>query len=405
MTSSGSGDARDERLVTGTFLALFVAALTFFTAGGVVLPVASRFAEGPLDLDGVGVGVGIGAFSVASLLMRPAVGWAADRFGRRPLLLTGGSLTIVALVAHVAVDSLPLFVAARALLGVAEALFFVAALAAISDMAPAHRSGEAMNLGSLAVYIGLGLGPVIGETVLGAAGFTSAWLIAAAIAAVATALSLLVAETAPRVLSPRGTRPRTRARLIHPAALLPGLLILTGTWGMAGFFAFIPLHADALGLDGAGSLLAAYASIVIFLRLVFAKLPDRVGAVRLSGSALAVIGVGLIAMGLVAGPVGLYAGTVVFALGVAFMFPALMAVAVGRATPADRGAVVGTTSAFFDLSFGLGPASLGILAGTGGYGGAFVASGLLALAGAFALFVLRDRLRSPRLVDAHTLAA
>lgn len=394
----------DDRLVTGTFLALFIAALAFFTAGGVVLPVASRFAEGPLDLDGLGVGVGIGAFSVAALLMRPVVGWAADRFGRRPLLLTGGLLTIVALVAHLGVGSLPTFVAVRALLGVAEALFFVAALAAISDMAPAHRSGEAMNLGSLAVYIGLGLGPVIGETVLGLGGFATAWLAGAAIAALATVLSLLVTETAPGALAPRGTRPRTRVQLFHPAGLLPGLLILTGTWGMAGFFAFIPLHADAVGLDGAGTLLAIYAAIVIVLRLVFAKLPDRLGAVRVSGTALTVIGIGLLTMGLLGGPTGLYVGTFVFALGVAFMFPALMAVAVARAAPSERGAVVGTTSVFFDLSFGLGPASLGLIAAGGGYGGAFVASGILALAGAVILVVLRDQLRPPRRAGSRAAA-
>lgn len=384
-----------DRLVTGGFLALFVAALAFFTAGGVVLPVASRFAEGPLDLDGIGVGVGIGAFSVAALLMRPVVGWAADRFGRRPLLLTGGLLTTVALAGHLVVDSLPLFVAVRALLGVAEALFFVAALAAISDMAPANRSGEALNLGSLAVYIGLGVGPVIGETILGIGDYPAAWLVAAGIAVAATVLSLLVPETAPVALHGRGSTRRTRVQLIHPGGVLPGLLILTGTWGMAGFFAFIPLHADAVGLDGAGGLLAIYAAIVIALRIVFAKLPDQLGAVRVSGSALTVIGVGLVLMGLVGGPVGLYVGTVIFALGVAFMFPALMAVAVARAAPADRGAVVGTTSAFFDLSFGLAPATLGVLAAGGGYGGAFVASGVIALAGAVTLLVLRDRLRAP----------
>jgi hypothetical protein len=33
-----------QRLVTGPFVALFIAALAFFTASSLVLPVASRFA-------------------------------------------------------------------------------------------------------------------------------------------------------------------------------------------------------------------------------------------------------------------------------------------------------------------------------------------------------------------------
>lgn len=387
------------RLITGSFAALFIAALAFFTASSLVLPVASRFAEGALGLDALGVGVGIGAFSVAALLMRPVVGWASDRFGRRPLLLFGGGLTVFALVAHLAVDSLFTFIAVRSILGIAEAFFFVAALAAISDMAPEERRGEAINLGSLSVYIGLAVGPFIGELVLSNIGFDAAWLTAAGIAVVATALTVLVSETAPGVLA-GGRRSRTRVRLLHPAGILPGLLILSGTWGMAGFFAFIPLHADAVGLDGAGPLLGLYAIIVIGLRIVFAKLPDQVGAVRLSGSALVVTGVGLVVMGVVAGPLGLIVGTAAFAVGIAFMFPALIAVAVARVAPGERGAVVGTTSAFLDLSFGLAPAVLGLIVGDGGYGGAFLASGAIALTGALTLFLLRDSMRIPATVVA-----
>lgn len=382
------------RLVDRSFVALFIAALTFFTASSLVLPVASRFAEGALGLDALGVGIGIGAFSVAALLMRPLVGWASDRFGRRPLLLFGGGLTVLALVAHLAVDSLLTFIAVRSILGIAEAFFFVAALAAISDMAPEERRGEAINLGSLSVYIGLAVGPVIGELVLSNVGFDAAWLTAAGIAVLATALTVLVPETAPGVLA-GARRSRASVRLIHPAGMLPGLLILTGTWGMAGFFAFIPLHADAVGLDGAGPLLALYAIIVIGLRIVFAKLPDQVGAVRLSGSALVITGLGLAFIGLLNGPLGLIAGTAAFAIGIAFMFPALMAVAVARVRPGERGAVVGTTSAFLDLSFGLAPAVLGLIVGDGGYGGAFVLSGAIALVGAAALFLLRGSLRAP----------
>ena len=324
--------AAQPRLFTPAFGALFVAALVFFSAGGTVLPVASRFAAGPLGADATGVGISIGAFAIAALLLRPVVGWASDRFGRRPLLILGGVLTVGALVLHLAADTLPLFVVARSLLGIAEAFFFVAAVAAISDLAPPERRGEAINIGSLALYLGLAIGPVVGETILAWGGFAAVWIGAAAMAAVATGLSLLVPETAPSALRPRvaGER-RPRTRLIHPAGIFPGILIMTGMWGMAGFFAFIPLYATELGMAGAGPALALYALIVDLVadrvREAARSARRRVGC---RGSPSWVPRSDSPILGLVPNPVGVYLGTAVFATGIAFLFPALLALAVAR---------------------------------------------------------------------------
>lgn len=380
-------------LITPAFIALFAAALAFFTAGSTVLPVATRFAAGPLDADATGVGISIGVFSIAALALRPVVGWASDRFGRRPLLLLGGAVTIVALLGHLAVESIGAFIVVRSLLGIGEAFFFVAALAAIADLAPPDRRGEAINVGSLSVYLGLAAGPFIGETVLAASDFDVVWIAAAAMAVVATGLSALVPETAPAVLAAAARHgPRPRARLFHPAGLLPGFLVLTGAWGMAGFFAFVALVASDLGMDGAGAPLALYALIVIVLRIVFASLPDRMGAARLSGMALAVTAVGLAVIGVAPGALGLLAGTAVFAVGIAFMFPALIALAVSRVGEADRGSVVGTTSVFLDLSFGLSPALLGLVVDAVGFDAAFLVSAVVAAFGAMLIAARRASL-------------
>jgi MFS family permease len=382
--------------MTRGFGALWIAVFAFFLGGGIVLPVAARFVDGPLGADAIGVGVGIGAFSIAALVLRPVVGWASDRFGRRPNLLIGCALTIIALVAHLAVDSLDTFILVRAVYGVGEAFFFVAGLAAISDLAPDDRRGEAINLGSLALYLGVAIGPFIGEAALTALDYSGVWLLAAATGVVATGLCLLVPETAPTVVGGAdGSRP-PRGRLFHPAGVLPGLLILCGTWGMAGFFAFVPLYASEVGLDGAGIPLALYALIVVVLRIVFAKLPDRLGAARLSGGALLTTALGLGILGLVPSVAGLYVGTAIFAAGVAFVFPALIAVAVARVDETERGSVVGTSSAFLDLSFGLAPASLGLVADASGYPAAFLGGALVALIGAGIIVVRRASLGVPK---------
>ena len=188
-----------------------------------------------------------------------------------------------------------------------------------------------------------------------------------------------------------------RGRLFPPAGVLPGFLILTGAFGMAGYLAFVPLHATRVGLDGAGVPLAAYAFIVVGLRIVFAKLPDQVGAARLSGGALAVSAVGLALVGTLPGPVGLYIGTAVFAAGIAFMFPALIALAVSRVDESERGSVVGTSSAFLDLSFGLAPALLGVVVDRSGYPAAFLVSAVIAAIGAAILGLRRRSLVAPSL--------
>ena len=396
--------AAGDRLVTRPFVVLVAAGLAFFTAGGAVLPVASQFAQGPLDANTVGVGIAIGAFAIGSLLLRPVVGWGSDRFGRRPILLFGALLSTVGLALHLFVDTLPMFVVARIVLGAAEAFFFVALLAAASDLAPEGRQGEAFNLASLALYIGLALGPPIGETVLDLGGFQAVWVVCIGLTVLAAALSLLVPETAPAVLAAAsGQTKRVRARLFHPAGLFPGLVVLLGTWGMAGYFAFVPLHAKQIGMSGSAVPLAVYAALVVVLRLVFAKLPDQMGAARLSGTALVVGAAGLIILAVVATPIGLVVGSAVFAFGMAFMMPALLTLAVSRVADTERGAVVGTTSLFLDLSFGLSPALLGAIAGVAGYVGAFLVSAIAALVGALLIAVRRNELARPVVARAATL--
>src|SRR5664279_5260550 len=51
----------------------------------------------------------------------------------------------------------------RVLLGVAEAAFFVAGVAALADLAPAERLGEALSYNSLGLYLGITAGPALGD--------------------------------------------------------------------------------------------------------------------------------------------------------------------------------------------------------------------------------------------------
>jgi predicted MFS family arabinose efflux permease len=394
VTNDAAAPPADARLITPAFLALATATLAFFIAGGVVLPIAPRFAKLALGADSLGVGIAIGSFSVAALVLRPIVGWSSDRFGRRPLLVGGSILTVAALALHLVAGDLVVFIIARCLFGAGEGFFFVAALAAASDLAPESRRGEAISFLSLSLYLGLAIGPPVAEALFAAGSYATVWLAATGIAVLAAILSWLVPESAPAVIDTASVR-RPRAPLIHPAGIFPGIVILFGLFGMAGFLTYLPLYTPVVGLQGAGLPLTAYALLVVGLRVVGARWPDQFGAARLSSVALAISAVGLATIGLVPTQLGLMAGTIVFASGVAFTMPALLSVAVARVPPSERGTVVGTTALFLDLVFGFAPVALGIVADRTSYGATFIVSSVLAAFACLLLVAGRGSLERP----------
>jgi MFS family permease len=382
-------------LITGPFVGLAAAALAFYIAGGIILPVTPRFVETSLGGGSFEVGIVFASYAIASLLLRPLVGWSSDRFGRRPLLVGGAFLTVAGMLLHLVATNLAVLIAARSLLGAGEGFFLVAALAAAADLAPAARRGEALSFLSLSLYVGIAIGPFIGETVLGRGDFTLVWLVASVIAVVAFVLSCLVPETAPMVVA--HGEPRGRTPLIHPAGIFPGVIAFAGMWGVAGFVAFLPAYARSVGMDGASLPLLVYGLIVVGLRIVGARVPDRFGSGRVASVALALSALGLTILGLVATPFGLLLGTAVFATGIAFTMPALISLAVSRVPPGERGTVVGTASLFLDMAFGLAPLALGTMAASTGTGPTFLLSAAIAASGSVVLVARRASLQRPAL--------
>jgi MFS family permease len=383
-----------DRLLTPVFFLITLATFAYFVSVGTLIPVLPRFVEGPLGGTRVNVGLAIGAFSISAVVLRPLAGRLSDRRGRALLIIIGGISVAASTAAIVTVDSMIPLVALRILTGLGEAFFYVGAASAINDLAPEGRRGEAVSFFSLALYSGLAVGPVLGETVLGSANFDAVWLVSAGAGVVAGVLGIFLPETrAPEYIG-QGT-----GRLIHPAGLLPGAILATSVWGLSGFNAFVPLYALALGLSGSRIAFVIYSAVVLSIRLFGARLPDRLGHRRTARASLGISAVGLILMGVWQEPAGLFLGAIVFAVGQALTFPALMSLAVGATPPAERGAVVGTFTAFFDLAFGLGAVTLGAVSELLGYSGLFVFAGVVAAAGMLGLIALGDRLVAPAVVE------
>ena len=372
-------------LLSPLFLMVMLSTFAYFVAVGMITPTLPRYVEGPLASGNFAVGVTVGAFALTAVLLRPFVGRVSDRRGRRLLIIGGGLVVGASIVGYDLADSLGPLLIARLLTGVGEAAFYVGAATVINDIAPDERRGEALSYFSLALFGGLAVGPLIGETILDAVDFTAVWWAAGASAAFAGIVGFFVTETRPEGA---GAGPM---KLINRGALLPGTVLGTNIWGLATFSAFIPLYVLQIGMGGSRFVFALNSAIIISIRLFGARLPDKLGPRLSSRLALNGVALGFAIMAMWADPVGLFVGTVFYSIGHALLFPALMTLAINQAPVSERGAVIGTFTSFFDLFFGIGAASAGVIATLVGYNGAFGIAGVVAVGG-LGLLAYMDRI-------------
>lgn len=377
-----------ERLVSAPFVVVTLATGVFFIFVGMAAPVLPRFVEEELGGGGTEIGLTIAVFSLAAIAVRPLIGWLGDVAGRRALMVGGALLGgigggLVGLAPNMAV-----LLALRAVSGIGEAAVFVGSATLVADLSPPDRRAEGASYFSVAVFGGVGIGPIVGEWVLG----DDRWVRVFAIGSVFCVLSAAIAMFAPGrpVTLTAGVDAGTDAgaavggpprRGFHSGAFGPGVVLASGIATMAAFIAFIPTYADDLGMDGVAGVFVVYSIVNLSVRVGFARLPERLGLARTAAAALTALGTGAAIAALVRSPAGLYAGTVVLALGTALLYPALLAAAVNPVPENERAQVISTFTMFFEIGTIAGGLVLGPIVAASTERAAFVGGTVFAVTG------------------------
>jgi len=379
----------DERsLLSPQFAVVMLAAFAYFIALGALLPTVPRFVRDELGGGAAQVGIGVGAYSVSAALLRPWVGRIGDTRGRRLLAVAGSCVVAVSILGYTLATSLWMLVLARLVTGAGEAAVFVGLATAAQDLAPDHRRGEAASYFSVALYGGLAVGPPLGETLV-RHGFTTLWWVLGSFAGLAAVASVFIPKGKTVPAEELGHR-----RFLQPDALWPGLILLLGLIPFTAFAAFVPLYADEIGLSSVGGVFVLYGVLVLVIRIVGARLPDRLGWQR--GSTFALCGVTLGIWLLAAwGSIGsIWVAAVALGLGMSLMYPSLFTAVMAAAPEEERSHAVGTFSVFFDLSQGFGATFIGLVISltSGNDRAGFAAAGALAFGGLVVQILLRDRI-------------
>ncbi|MEZ5297187.1 MAG: MFS transporter [Ilumatobacteraceae bacterium] len=376
-------EAGSRQLITGPFVSVMATALVFFVYIGMVVVTVPSFVERELDGGEFGVGLTMAAFAVAAICARPFLGRLTERFGRRALMMAGAVLASVATFAMSASTELWQVMVLRGLTGLGEAALFVAAATLIADLSPPKRRAEAASYFSVAVFGGMGVGPLIAESFIGSDDdFSSAFVAAAVLAAIAAVTVLGV----PRRVDRTAGHSLEKAPLFSRAALAPGLVLASGIAAFSVFMAFAPEYSKSVGLPGAGGLLLVYSLVSVSLRVVAAKLPERLGAHRTVTIALAFLTVGLTLIGLVAESWALWVAAALIGVGMAFLYPSLMANVVNRVSESERSTALSSLTMFFEVGTIVGGVALGAVGEIASKQAGFLGGALMALVGVAVLW-------------------
>jgi MFS family permease len=183
---------------------------------------------------------------------------------------------------------------------------------------------------------------------------------------------------------------------IHPAAVLPGLVLACAVAGFAAYGAFLPDYARDAGMSGAGILFGLYALVSLLVRIFGARLPELLGPRRAVTIALGNIGLGLAVLALTPSTLTLCVASALLGLGVAFNYPSLMALTVNRASDRDRAVAVSSFTMFFEIGSAAGGLAIGALAEVVGKQQAFLGAVVFAVVG---IWLLRTKVVPPGAPD------
>jgi MFS family permease len=324
-------------------------------------------------------GLVTGMLAFTALLLRPFVGWLADAWRRRPMVLIGTGCYTVANIMYALFGSLPVLLFSRVIHGFGLSNYSTASSAFLVDIAPPKRRAEAMGYYSVAFDIGLLGGPALGFFLAQYIGLQHIFFLTAVLSGIAFLLSVPVRERRPPRIGPMPPW-QLKTGIVSKPALPAAWMAFCMGMGVGPITAFIAIFARQKGVDNPGLYFTIQAIALALSRTFAGRLSDRRGRIFVIIPGLAGIAVGLLLLPFVHSLPHLMLSAAFIGMGFGTCQPATMALAVDSVSLDERGMAVSTYFLGFDSGISLGSFALGAIATGFGFNTAWlVASGCVLL--------------------------
>lgn len=192
MTNSSSAKTNQSVWRDPRVLCLCASTGCMMLGHGVATPIVPMLSQS-MGASASAVGLALSAFGASRLALNVPVGMAADRYGRKPLLVGGALVNAIGMAGSGLAHDMNWFTLSRVCAGAGNAAYLGTAQVYLSDIADSPRRARFLAANHAALLCGVSLGPAIGGLCAEMFGLSAPFLAvsALAIASAATSAALL----------------------------------------------------------------------------------------------------------------------------------------------------------------------------------------------------------------------
>jgi MFS family permease len=355
-----------KREIQVLLLAVFVAMLGL----GIVSPLIPVYAE---DLGATYTQIGLlsSAWSISRFIFSTPAGRISDTTGKKKVIMAGlFTYSVVSLLYSIAWNFTSL-ISFRLVHGLGSALAMPVAMAYAAELSPKGQEGRYMGTMNLAMFGGMGMGPLIGGTLTDTFGSSAPFYIMSGL----TAFSLaLIYSFLPKIerssVDPTSPRPSFRKVLsnrILLASFIFRAINALGRGAIMGFltiFMYTPVNEGGLGLSltQAGTVLSVGQLSSAGLQRPFGDMADRYNKKMLINIGGIVSALGMFSFPFTSNFWEVLGARLLFSIGSAIMLPSITAIAAIEGRELGIGTTMSVLQSAMSLGMMAGPLVSGILA-------------------------------------------
>lgn len=232
---------RGTKAIIAISVALFVDSL-LYSAVVPILPIYAR----SLGASSGQVGVLFASYAIGLILAAPLLAWYSDHRTRKPPLLVGAAILVMATLSYTFAQSYTQLIVSRFLQGMAASAVWTAGIALVAELVPKATLGRSMGVVMAAMSGGLMAGPILGGVLSQFGGHRAPFVVLIPL----TLCSLVIQFRWISEPQRNGEPPVSIiSLLVAPMLRSTTLAVLLASSGLSMLEPLLPIQLNALGVD------------------------------------------------------------------------------------------------------------------------------------------------------------